>query len=90
MTIATHHASREAIKANVARFSIRSALAVLPGLLFAGSIAAAAFLMRHIPGMDTISPMILAIVFGMAFHNIIGTPSLAKAVSRSAFDDCCA
>ena len=79
MTIATHHASREAIKANVARFSIRSALAVLPGLLFAGSIAAAAFLMRHIPGMDTISPMILAIVFGMAFHNIIGTPSLAKA-----------
>ena len=79
MTIATHHASREAIKANVARFSIRSALAVLPGLLFAGSIAAAAFLMRHIPGIATFSPMILAIVIGMAFHNIIGTPSLAKA-----------
>jgi uncharacterized integral membrane protein (TIGR00698 family) len=79
MTIATHHASREALKANVARSSIRSALAVLPGLLFAGSIAAAAFLMRHIPGMETISPMILAIVFGMGFHNIIGTPPFAKA-----------
>lgn len=58
MTIATHYASRETVKANDARSSTRSALAVLPGLLFAGSIAAAAFLMRHIPGMGTISPII--------------------------------
>jgi uncharacterized integral membrane protein (TIGR00698 family) len=79
MTIAAHHANRNATQTNVARFSIRSALAVLPGLLFAGSIAAAAFLVRHVPGMGTISPMILAIVFGMALHNIIGTPSFAKA-----------
>jgi uncharacterized integral membrane protein (TIGR00698 family) len=57
---------------------MRSALAVLPGLLLAGAIAAAALVTRHIPGMATFSPMILAIVIGMAFHNILGTPSFAK------------
>src|SRR5262249_26796677 len=44
----------------------------------AGAIAAAAFLVRHIPGMATFSPIILAIVIGMAFHNSVGTPSFAK------------
>jgi uncharacterized integral membrane protein (TIGR00698 family) len=58
---------------------MRSALAVLPGVSLAAAIAAAAFLMRHIPGMATFSPMILAIVIGMAFHNAVGTPSSAKA-----------
>jgi uncharacterized integral membrane protein (TIGR00698 family) len=57
---------------------MRSALALLPGILLGGAIAAAAFLLRHIPGMATLSPMILAIVIGMAFHNTVGTPSFAK------------
>ena len=53
--------------------------AVWPGLLLTGTIAAAAFALREIPGVATFSPMILAIVIGMAFHNLIGTPARAKA-----------
>ena len=84
MTNATHQcmssrrASPNAAQVGVARSDRGSALAVLPGISFAGAIAAVALLTRHIPGMATFSPMILAIVMGMAFHNIVGTPSLAK------------
>ena len=56
-----------------------AALAVLPGIMLAGAIAVVAFITRAIPGMTTFSPMILAIVLGMAFHNVLGTPSVAKA-----------
>lgn len=52
---------------------------LLPGLLLTGSIAAAAFALRQIPGVGILSPMILAIVIGIAFHNLIGTPARAKA-----------
>ncbi|WJR75932.1 YeiH family protein [Bradyrhizobium sp. NP1] len=54
------------------------ALAVLPGLAVATAIAVGAYLARRIPGMATFSPMILAILIGMAFHNIVGTPSIAR------------
>ncbi|HXP97922.1 MAG TPA: YeiH family protein [Telmatospirillum sp.] len=52
---------------------------LLPGLLLTGSIAGLAFALRQIPGVATFSPMILAIIIGMGFHNIIGTPRRAKA-----------
>ena len=55
-----------------------SALGILPGVALAGGIATVAFLLRHIHGMAAFSPMILAIIIGMAFHNIVGTPSLAR------------
>jgi uncharacterized integral membrane protein (TIGR00698 family) len=55
-----------------------SALGYLPGIALAGAIAIVAFLARNIHGMAVFSPMILAIVIGMAFHNIVGTPSLAR------------
>jgi uncharacterized integral membrane protein (TIGR00698 family) len=51
---------------------------VLPGILLAGAVAAAALITHHIPVLATFSPMILAIVIGMAFHNTAGTPSIAK------------
>jgi uncharacterized integral membrane protein (TIGR00698 family) len=54
------------------------ALGYLPGIALAGAIATVAFLARNIHGMAVFSPMILAIVIGMAFHNIVGTPSLAR------------
>jgi uncharacterized integral membrane protein (TIGR00698 family) len=53
-------------------------IALIPGLALAGSIAVAAFAAREIPGVGTFSPMILAIVIGIAFHNILGTPARAK------------
>jgi uncharacterized integral membrane protein (TIGR00698 family) len=55
-----------------------SALSHLPGMALAGGIATVAFVARNIHGMAVFSPMILAIVIGMAFHNIVGTPSLAR------------
>jgi uncharacterized integral membrane protein (TIGR00698 family) len=51
---------------------------ILPGVALAGSIAAAAFLARSIPGLAAFSPMILAIVIGAAFHNLLGTPLRAR------------
>jgi len=53
--------------------------AILPGLALTSAIAAAGFALRFIPGMSVLSPMILAILIGIAFHNIIGTPDRAKA-----------
>jgi uncharacterized integral membrane protein (TIGR00698 family) len=52
---------------------------VLPGLALTGVIAATAFALRQIPGVSTFSPMILAILIGIAFHNLAGTPVRAKA-----------
>jgi uncharacterized integral membrane protein (TIGR00698 family) len=52
---------------------------LLPGLLLAAAIAGAGFALRQIPGLAVLSPMILAILIGMTFHNVIGTPRRAKA-----------
>lgn len=53
--------------------------AVLPGLALTVAIAAAAFGLRQVPGVALFSPMILAILIGIAFHNLVGTPARAKA-----------
>jgi uncharacterized integral membrane protein (TIGR00698 family) len=50
----------------------------LPGLALTAAIALVAFALRLLPGMSALSPMILAIVIGIAFHNLAGTPALAK------------
>jgi uncharacterized integral membrane protein (TIGR00698 family) len=55
------------------------AWALLPGLGLAAAIAAAAFAVRALPGVSTLSPLILAILLGMGFHNVIGTPAQARA-----------
>jgi len=56
----------------------QTALAILPGLLLASAVAASAYGLRRLPGMATFSPMILAILIGIAFHNLVGTPAVAK------------
>jgi len=58
---------------------IRGALAILPGLLMAAVVAGSAYGLRELPGMTTFSPLILAILVGTAFHNLVGTPAIAKA-----------
>jgi uncharacterized integral membrane protein (TIGR00698 family) len=66
------------------RFPIRKqvrapfAQGIWPGLFLTTAIAGLAFGLREIPSIATFSPMILAIVIGMAFHNIVGTPRQAK------------
>jgi uncharacterized integral membrane protein (TIGR00698 family) len=51
---------------------------ILPGLALTFGIAAAAFGLRLIPGVSVLSPMILAILIGITFHNLIGTPARAR------------
>jgi len=51
---------------------------IWPGLFLASAIAGMAFGLRQMSGLTAFSPMILAIVLGMAFHNIVGTPARAK------------
>ncbi len=58
---------------------LAATLAIVPGLLLTGGIAAAAFGLRALPGLSLLSPMILAIFIGIAFHNIVRTPAVAKA-----------
>lgn len=54
-------------------------LKVLPGLALTTTIALAGLALRQLPGVGMFSPMILAILIGIAFHNLIGTPARAKA-----------
>ncbi len=56
----------------------RTILTTLPGVMLASTVAVSAYLVRQLPGMATFSPLILAIVIGIAFHNLVGTPSAAK------------
>jgi uncharacterized integral membrane protein (TIGR00698 family) len=51
---------------------------IWPGLALAAMAAATAYAVRQLPGMTAFSPMILAIVIGIAFHNLVGTPAWAK------------
>jgi len=52
---------------------------VLPGLLLTGLVAGGAYLLRFLPGVGVLSPMILAILLGMLYRNLVGTPHRAKA-----------
>jgi len=47
-------------------------------LVLTSGITAAAFALRQLPGMTTFSPMIVAILIGITFNNIVGTPGWAK------------
>lgn len=50
----------------------------IPGLAVAAGVVALAYALRQIPGIAVLSPMILAILIGMLFHNLVGTPQRAK------------
>ena len=58
--------------------AITAALSVVPGLLLTSGIAAAAFGLHALPGISSLSPMILSIFIGIAFHNLVRTPAWAK------------
>ena len=55
-----------------------NAIKLLPGLGLTIAIGAVATALHDIPGMGLLSPLILAIVLGMVFHNVVGTPAAAK------------
>lgn len=59
-------------------FHAAYAQGVWPGLFLTAAIAALAYGLRELPGVGAFSPMILSIIIGIAFHNIVGTPRRAK------------
>lgn len=63
----------------VQRFSAHPAMMFVPGLLLSAVVAVLAIGVHQLPGMGLFSPMILAIAFGLAFHNLVGTPAAAHA-----------
>jgi uncharacterized integral membrane protein (TIGR00698 family) len=57
----------------------RHAAHIAPGLLLAMALAGAAFALHCLPGIGSFSPMIISILLGIGFHNLIGTPARARA-----------
>jgi uncharacterized integral membrane protein (TIGR00698 family) len=57
---------------------IPSAVGILPGVGLTAMIAAMAFALRQIPHVSILSPIILSIAIGIALHNVVGTPAIAK------------
>lgn len=55
------------------------AAAIWPGIVLVAMISAVAFSARSLPGLAAFSPMILAVVVGMIFANVVGTTANTKA-----------
>ena len=49
-----------------------------PGLLLTATIATTAFELRNLSGITALSPLIIAIVLGLAFHSTVGAPAAFK------------
>ncbi|GGF48134.1 membrane protein [Azorhizobium oxalatiphilum] len=52
-------------------------LVLLPGLALAGGLVIIAYALRAVLNVGMLSPLVVAIFLGMAFHNVIGTPKRA-------------
>jgi len=53
-------------------------LLLAPGLALTAIIAGVAFALRLIPGVATLSPMILSVLLGVVLHNSVGAPAGAR------------
>jgi uncharacterized integral membrane protein (TIGR00698 family) len=51
---------------------------LLPGIAMTALIALIAIMLHRLPVLSNFSPMILAILIGTTFHNILGAPAIAK------------
>lgn len=61
------------------RSPIAALSSLVPGLLLTSVIAGLGFVLREWIGLVALSPLILALVLGIAFHNLVGTPARARA-----------
>jgi uncharacterized integral membrane protein (TIGR00698 family) len=78
LTVSPHRNATSPLQSKTRHGSGKTALAILPGLLLTSAVAVSAYGLRRLPAMATFSPMILAILIGIAFHNLIGTPAIAR------------
>ncbi len=62
-----------------ARSWYHPALDLIPGLMLTAMLAALGTALHALPVLGTFSPLILSILLGIAFHNVIGTPQRAHA-----------
>jgi uncharacterized integral membrane protein (TIGR00698 family) len=53
-------------------------LLLAPGLALTAIIAGVAFALRLVPGVATLSPMILSVLLGVVLHNSVGAPAAAR------------
>ncbi len=63
---------------SLTQWSGRSVREILPGLCLTSIVAGASFGIRMLPGMTNFSPLILSMVIGIAYYNIVGTAAWAK------------
>lgn len=68
---------RDTVLSNVLESAVASSSRVWPGLALAAAIAGAAMALRLAPGLQLLSPMVLAILIAMAVHGLVGVPSQA-------------
>ena len=60
--------------------ALADAASTIPGIVLVLFMTATAFAVRFVvPGAGILSPMILSIIAGMLFHNVVGTPHSATA-----------
>src|SRR5665213_2211622 len=78
LTVSPHRPAVGPLQSGPRPGSGRAALQNLPGLLLASLVAVSAYGLRQLPGMAAFSPMILAILIGIAFHNLVGTPAISR------------
>ena len=57
------------------RVNTHPLLGLAPGLALTAGITLLAYGLRYIPGVDKLSPMILAILIGATIHNTMGNPA---------------
>ncbi|HVT53246.1 MAG TPA: YeiH family protein [Dongiaceae bacterium] len=62
-----------------ARSGLTPALDLIPGLMLTAMLAALGTALHTLPAVGIFSPLILSILLGMVFHNVIGTPHRARA-----------
>ena len=84
MAVELDHFSRGAGAALRTRASA-GVLGAAPGLALAAAVAAAAFAVRLLPGVSALSPLVIAMLLGLALHPILGArpwarPGLAAAM----------
>jgi len=75
MSTITYTAADEEKSRPATRFRITG---IWPGLFLTTLVACAAYGVHLLPVVSTFSPLIIAILLGMIFHNVVGTPASAK------------
>ncbi len=76
--MSTSPASQAASISRPSTFKPSAIFEPIPGLALTFAVAGVGFALSRLPFLSTLSPLILSILIGMAFHNIVGTPAICR------------